>query len=121
MPRPARSPIARGGETLTAAFAADGVDELVCGFAYRYRQHLRAETPRTLALRATDTGHRWWIGIEPGKPTYYRGPAPTAVDPEVHTLSGELLLLLWNRRTSEGLDVRGDRNVLKIWHRHAHL
>ena len=117
----ARSPEARGGETLAAAFAADGVDELVCGFAYRYRQHLRTDTPRTLALRATDTGHRWWIAIGPNEPTFGRGPAPTAADTEVHALSGELLLLLWNRRTSKGLDVRGDHSVLRTWHRHAHL
>jgi uncharacterized protein (TIGR03083 family) len=110
-----------GGETLMSTLAADGVDELVCGFAYRYRQRLRTEAPRTLALRATDTGHRWWIGLGPGDPTFARGPAPAAAHTEVHALSGELLLLLWNRRTAEGLDVRGDHSVLETWHRNAHL
>ncbi|WP_433281030.1 maleylpyruvate isomerase family mycothiol-dependent enzyme [Pseudonocardia xinjiangensis] len=114
-------PAARGGESLVSALAADGVDELVCGFADRYRQHLRIETPRTLALRATDTSHRWWIALGPDEPAFGRGPAPGVADAEVHALSGELLMLLWNRRTSKGLDVRGDRSVLETWRRHAHL
>jgi uncharacterized protein (TIGR03083 family) len=112
---------ARGGGELPSTLAADGVDEMVCGFAGRYRERLRAEAPLTLALRATDTGHRWWIGLGPQDPEFGRGPAPTAADAEVHARSGELLLLLWNRRTADGLDVRGDRGVLGVWHANAHL
>jgi uncharacterized protein (TIGR03083 family) len=112
---------AGGGDSLPSTVAADGVDEMVCGFAGRYRTRLRSEAPRTLALRATDTGHRWWIGLGPGEPMFGRGPAPVASDTEVHALSGELLLLLWNRRTVDGLDVRGDHDILEAWHRDAHL
>ena len=35
--------------------------------------------------------------------------------------SGELLLLLWNRRKATGLDVRGDGRALDVWAREAHL
>jgi uncharacterized protein (TIGR03083 family) len=110
-----------GGEDLDPAIAADGVDEMVCGFAGRYRQRLRAESPRTLALTATDTGHRWWIGLSPDDPVFGRGLPPGTADAEVHGRSGELLMLLWNRRTCDGLDLRGDRGVVDDWHRNAHL
>lgn len=112
---------AQGGEALESAVASDGVDEMVCGFARRYRERLRADRPRMLALRATDTGHSWWIGLGPDEPVFGRGSAPTPADTEVRAHSGELLLLLWNRRTADGLDVRGDHDVLETWHRDAHL
>ena len=41
-----------------AAVAADGVDELLCGFVPRRSTRLRAETPTTLRVRSTDTGER---------------------------------------------------------------
>ena len=45
--------------------------------------------------------------------------APRAPDAEVHARAGELLLLLWNRRTADGLDIRGDHAVLQEWERGA--
>ena len=111
-----------GGDQLPAALAADGVDEMICGFAVRYQQ-LRADRPGTLALRATDTGGSWWARLTPdGPPAFGRGPAPGgAPEAEVHAAAGELLLLLWNRRAADGLDVRGDRDLLAAWRRGAHL
>lgn len=110
-----------GGGHLGAAIATDGVDEMVCGFAGRYRHNLRSEAPRTMWLRATDTGRSWWIALGPDEPAFGRGRPRATVDTEVHGRGGELLLLLWNRRTAEGLDVRGDRRTLDDWHRNAHL
>ena len=45
-------------------FAADGIDELVTGFAPRKKQAGHATT-RTLQLHATDTGDRWHAIIGP--------------------------------------------------------
>jgi uncharacterized protein (TIGR03083 family) len=41
-----------------AAFADDGIDELVMGFAARRRYRLRGDGTRSLAIRAADTGGR---------------------------------------------------------------
>ena len=109
----------QSGFDLAAPIATDGVDELICGFAGRYDRTLRAPTPVTLSLKSTDTGRSWWIRIGPEEPEFGRGPA--AGDAEVHARSGELLLLLWNRRSPDGLDVRGDASALDIWKSGAHL
>jgi uncharacterized protein (TIGR03083 family) len=110
-----------GGEQLSPALAADGVDEMVCGFAGRYSHRLRSEVTRTMSLRATDTGQTWWVRLGPDEPAFGRGRPHATADTEVHGRGGELLMLLWNRRTCEGLDVRGDRHAIDDWHRGAHL
>ncbi|MFF4596053.1 maleylpyruvate isomerase family mycothiol-dependent enzyme [Amycolatopsis sp. NPDC001319] len=107
------------GTSLDPALAADGVDEMVTGFAQRYAATLRATVPTSLGLTCSETGSRWWVRIGPDKPEFGRGPA--TVDTEVTAQPGELLLLLWNRRDATGLDVRGDRRALDVWAREAHL
>ncbi|GAA1329006.1 hypothetical protein GCM10009610_65810 [Pseudonocardia xinjiangensis] len=47
-------------------------------------------------------------GLGPDEPTFGHGPASAVADTEVRALCGELLLLLRNRRTSDGMDVRDD-------------
>ncbi|WP_201359236.1 maleylpyruvate isomerase family mycothiol-dependent enzyme [Mycobacterium paraintracellulare] len=110
-----------GGHELPAALAADGVDEMICGFARRYAQTLRSEHGSVLALTATDTGQRWWAKIGSHAPEFGRGTPPLAADTEVRALAGELLLLLWNRRTANGLAVHGRGDVLETWAQKAHL
>lgn len=109
------------GDELPTALAADGVDEMVCGFARRYANTLRSERPGILALYATDADHRWWIEIGQQAPQFGRGAPSSPADTEVHALSGGLLLLLWNRRLASGLAVKGRVDVLDTWAREAHL
>jgi uncharacterized protein (TIGR03083 family) len=99
--------------------AADGVDEMVTGFAQRYRGRLRSAVPYTISLSATDAGRHWWIRLGPGEPEFGRGEA--AATTEVAARSSELLLLLWNRRSWEGLTVTGNEAPLRIWRSDAHL
>lgn len=110
-----------GGGELPAALAADGVDEMICGFARRYTRTLRSEHAETLAITATDTGQRWWAKIGPRAPQFGRGAPPASADTEVRALAGELLLLLWNRRAANGLTVHGRGDVLATWAQNAHL
>lgn len=110
-----------GGDELSAALAADGVDEMICGFAGRYTKTLRSEHGGTLALTATDTGQRWWTKIGQHAPEFGRGAPPVPADTDVRALAGELLLLLWNRRAANGLAVRGRGDLLETWAEHAHL
>jgi uncharacterized protein (TIGR03083 family) len=105
----------RDGTDLDPRLAADGVDELVRGFIHRVAHRLRHPTPRTLGLYATDTGDQWWARIGPGPPRFGLGPTSRPADTMVAARAGQLFLLLWNRRDSDGLDVRGDHDTLAAW------
>lgn len=113
-------PVTAGGADLATSIAAGGVDEMICGFASRYSKRLRTGTAATLLLASTDTGHRWWVRIGPDAPEFGRG-SPRRPDAEVHGRAGELLLLLWNRRTADGLEVRDGTGIIGTWARKAHL
>jgi uncharacterized protein (TIGR03083 family) len=111
------------GTGLAPLVAADGVDEMVCGFIHRYADHLRTEEATTIGLHAADTGGRWWIRLGTGAPTSGRGRGPAASaerHAEVEGTAGELFLLLWNRRSLSGLRVSGERAAFEAWRRGAH-
>lgn len=99
--------------TIPASVAADGVDELLCGFVPRVAGGLRSEEPFTVVVRATDTGHTWSLRVsaEPVVTT------PDAADDDADAvLSGtavELYLGLWNRADEIAADGRAD--VLEQW------
>src|ERR1700722_9221112 len=54
------------------AFADDGIDELIMGFAARRRYRLRGDGTRSLTVRATDTGSGWRISLADGATTVTR-------------------------------------------------
>jgi uncharacterized protein (TIGR03083 family) len=96
-----------------AALAADGVDELLWGFASRRNGRLRADPPRSLHLHATDTGADWLVRIAPDRIDVSREPADA--DWSVRGSASDLYLLLWNRRGTDGLQVEGDPALLDLW------
>jgi uncharacterized protein (TIGR03083 family) len=109
------------GADLDREPAADGVDEIMCGFAARYEATLRTDSECVLAVRAIDVEAAWWAALGPDAPTFGRGEPPRAADLTVSGQSGELLLWLWNRRDAVGLDTRGDAGLLTTWRAGAHL
>ncbi len=94
-------------------FAADGIDEILLGFASRPGGRLRSETHRTLALQATDADRDWLVNILPEGIEVRLETA--AAECTVCAGASDLHLLLWNRRTYDGLDVRGDVDLLDLW------
>lgn len=117
------------------AFAADGVDELLLGFASR-RRRPRSDNPppdadpARLRLRATDVGTEWLARIGPERVEVTRDPggkggngnagnAGNAGDAgwSVSGPASDLYLLLWNRRDADGLQTAGDPAVLDLWRR----
>lgn len=104
-----RTPVAT--ETwLTPAFAADGVDELLMGFAPRRSTGLRLDEPTTVEVRGVDTGDVWSLDIGPERTLPRAEPTP---DAEVR-LSGpavEPYLALWNR----GGQIEEPQNFLPTW------
>jgi uncharacterized protein (TIGR03083 family) len=96
-----------------APLATDGVDEMLFGFLGRPNDEAESAQPRTLGLHATDTGDNWFVRIADGSVEASREgrEAECTVDGS----ASDLHLLLWNRRSSDGLDVRGDTSVLAFW------
>lgn len=105
-----------------AKFAADGVDELIMGFFGRDAARLSAAEltgrRQRLQVRALDAGKAWQVELtEDGKLAALVRRGEGGAD---CTLSGPaegLYLLLWNRAdpASAGVEVAGDRAVLRTW------
>jgi uncharacterized protein (TIGR03083 family) len=101
------------------AFAADGVDELIMGFAgrgrYRYRPADGDGGERSLTIRAQDADGRWHVRLADG------GNAVSRDDPAADcTLQGPaagLYAFLWNRADAAraGLAIDGSPDVLAGW------
>jgi uncharacterized protein (TIGR03083 family) len=107
-----------------AAFAADGVDELLTGFHSRPRSRVRTDRPRTLLVRSADTGHNWLVRLSPRQPEVRRGTAGPAyetgdADCTLSGTAGDLYLVLWNRGSFDTLTVGGDGSLADLWRRTA--
>jgi uncharacterized protein (TIGR03083 family) len=110
--------------------AADGVDELVMGFGGRNPRRL-ADSPATLGIRAVGDGPAasWTVAMGDEQARVSRGLTPGGGDAaaaggrycEVSGPAPDLYLLLWNRGTGEGLDVRGDPGILATWRERMHV
>ena len=96
-------------------FAADGIDELVMGFAPTGRSRIRIDRRRVLALRAVETGDEWVIGLGPDRVDTARG-AGTG-DCRLEGAASDLYLLLWNRLALAGTDIAldGEDDLVGLW------
>jgi uncharacterized protein (TIGR03083 family) len=96
-----------------ATLAADGIDEMVGGFAARPGRRFVSDPARTLLMEATDVGRRWWLTVGPEALTV--GDNGSNAECAVAGRASDLYLLVWNRRTADGLDVSGDTELLGLW------
>jgi uncharacterized protein (TIGR03083 family) len=101
-----------------AEFAADGVEELLVGFATRGRK-LLSDPPRTLAVETSDTGQAWLIAFGPERVETTSGTG----DAECTTRgrAADLYLALWNRLPVAAISTKGDRNVLARFREKLHI
>ena len=98
--------------------AADGIDELVSGFAPR-KDQFPTTNPRTVVVHAEDTDDRWHLTLAADGITTIRGDGPADV-----TLSGaaaDIYLTLWNRGKDSTLTVEGDLELLDLWHNNVRV
>ncbi len=94
-------------------FAADGIDEIVAGFAPRAGS-FPTTTSRTMAVRAQDTADRWLVTVAPDGISTVRGDGPA--DATLSGTASDLYLTLWNRGRDAAITVEGDRDLLDLWH-----
>lgn len=95
------------------AHAADGIDELLTGFLPRRSSRLKPDTTKTIAVQPTDADEAWLVtaGPEGATTERVRGDA----DVVVRGAATDLYLLVWNRRSLDGLEVSGDESLLDLW------
>jgi uncharacterized protein (TIGR03083 family) len=98
-----------------AAFAVDGIDELLLGFFARRRGKLLADPGITLGVRVTDSGESdaWTIRIGPQDREVDRGSGHG--DLVVSGTAADVYLFLWNRAGTDRVELIGDQKVLDIW------
>jgi len=93
---------------MDAELAADGIDELLCGFLTRSRSRLRADEPGLLVV-APDDRDEWWevsVSRAPAVSARRPGPAPDDADWVLRGPAVDLYLRLWNRG-ADAVDVAG--------------
>jgi len=99
-------------------FAADGIDELLAGFAPR-KPEFPVAADRTVVVHATDTDDRWHVTLAPTGITTVRGDGPA--DLALAGSASDLYLTLWNRGEPSSIAVTGDREVLAKWHNNVRV
>jgi uncharacterized protein (TIGR03083 family) len=108
--------LARGGREVAfdKALAADGIEELLFGFAARVR-HLEVPTELRLGLSANDLPQSWEVRLAAAGVQAERGVG--AADCSVTGSASDLYLLLWNRLPASAVKVSGPRDALELWQR----
>lgn len=96
------------------AFAVDGIDEMLTGFAPRKHMKLRSDTPKTMMVAPADSDQTWHVTISNDPVVTVRNSRLSA-DCVVTGRATDTLSVLWNRKSKESLDLRGDAAVLGLF------
>jgi uncharacterized protein (TIGR03083 family) len=99
------------------ALAADGVDELLCGFITRGSKANSIE-PVVVHVRTDDTGHAWTVRIGDAAMSTTVGQDGPA-DATWRGTAVQLYLGLWNR--GDEITVEGREDVLATWRRRVRV
>ncbi|MFC5721580.1 maleylpyruvate isomerase family mycothiol-dependent enzyme [Streptomyces gamaensis] len=109
----AEAALGAGLSPVDPGFAADGLDELLAFHALEAGK-VRAAPPRTLRLRATDSGAVWTVRLSDAPPRVERTDRGAA-DCELSGTASELYLTAWNRLPQTSVTVAGDAAVARLW------
>ncbi|MFF0754057.1 maleylpyruvate isomerase family mycothiol-dependent enzyme [Streptomyces sp. NPDC004267] len=108
------------------ALAVDGIDEFLTNLPFAspfapLTAQLRAPD-RTIRFRCTDSDAAWLIALRPDGFGLLPTPTdPTTADATVEATASDLLLLVYGRlsRESDGVQLRGDEDLLAHWFTHS--
>lgn len=95
-------------------FAADGIDELLIGFAPR-RPEFPVDSDETMHVHATDTDDHWHVTLQPNGITTTRSNG-AAADLTLEGAASDLYLVLWNRGEDSTITATGNHKLLDKWH-----
>lgn len=94
------------------AFAVDGIDELLTGFAPRALELHHIDRPRLMAVDATDADATWLVSLNPNGIST-RADVDEAPDASIGGTASSLYRYLWNRGGEIRVD--GDEDVPRLW------
>jgi uncharacterized protein (TIGR03083 family) len=97
---------------VSSTLAADGIDELLCGFITRSNSNLRSPEPLTLVVATDDTGHAWTVRIGESSVATTIGTVADA-DARFTGSAAQLYVGLWNR--GDEITVAGRDDLLPLW------
>ena len=103
--------------------AADGIDEMLTGFAPRRITPLHADQPVSLLVITDDQAGAWRLTISDGPPVTERVEASSGADADC-TVGGradDLNRALWNRVGTETLRISGDASVLESFRENVRI
>jgi uncharacterized protein (TIGR03083 family) len=109
---------------VAAAFAADGVDELLTSFIVRPKTRLRSAVERTLAISCTDRPESWLVRIANEPTVTARRPDASATSNAscaMHAPASILYEVLWSRRPIVDVAVTGDASVAQLFVDSVHV
>lgn len=98
--------------------AADGIDEILCGFFTRGRSKLYDDRPFTIEVAPRDSAYRWTLRVGPGGARAQRSGDPAA-DVVFTGTPAQCYLGLWNR--GREMSAAGDADVLARWREVQHV
>lgn len=110
-----------------AEYAADGIDEFLCGFVTRKRTPLKSDITRTLVVAPTDVDDRWILTISSDPPHARKAAADeieAVLEPADCTVSGsasDLYRALWNRCDLVPFVFAGDDGVFQLVRDSVHI
>jgi uncharacterized protein (TIGR03083 family) len=107
--------------SIGAELAADGIDELLCGFITRGRGKIRTPEPFTVLVKTSDTGHAWTLQVSDDAlvTTVGEGAAAEVPDVSFTGTAAQLYLSLWNR--GEEMVTEGREDALEIWRKQVRV
>lgn len=102
-------------------FAADGIDEMLLGFAPRGSKAPRSskfaiDSLGAMAVHANDTDSRWHVTMTQQGITTIRGEGGPA-DVTLTGRAADLYLTVWNRGDDSTIEVTGNQDLLGTWHK----
>jgi uncharacterized protein (TIGR03083 family) len=95
------------------AVAADGIDEMLTGFAPRSRTPLHSDSAVTLQVAPDDAAGVWTMTISTDAPTTVR--AATPADCTLTGAASDLHRALWNRADLDAVTISGDPSVVEMF------
>jgi len=98
-------------DPVPASRAADGIDEMLTGFAVRRHVKFRSAEPRHIVIAPDDSEIRWTLTVTDQPLVVDRQVAPRA-DTDVRGSCDVIFRVLWNRLPSTAAAIEGDAGLI---------